>query len=78
MKTIAFASAAHEFRNPLNGIISALELIQGKSDLQSCGTNFIIAKNCSRLMLFLVNDIMDYAQYESNSLILNKNLISIQ
>lgn len=27
MKTIAFASAAHEFRNPLNAIVSSLELI---------------------------------------------------
>lgn len=27
MKTIAFASAAHEFRNPLNSIISSLDLL---------------------------------------------------
>lgn len=26
-KTVAFAQAAHEFRNPLNGIISSLELL---------------------------------------------------
>ena len=30
MKTIAFAQAAHEFRNPLNGIILSLDLIEGK------------------------------------------------
>lgn len=28
LKTVAFAQAAHEFRNPLNGIISSLELLQ--------------------------------------------------
>jgi signal transduction histidine kinase len=27
-KTIAFAQAAHEFRNPLNGIIASLEMLE--------------------------------------------------
>jgi signal transduction histidine kinase len=27
MKTVVFAKAAHEFRNPLNGIISSLDLL---------------------------------------------------
>jgi signal transduction histidine kinase len=27
LKTIAFASAAHEFRNPLNGILNSLQLM---------------------------------------------------
>jgi signal transduction histidine kinase len=32
IKTIAFASAAHEFRNPLNGIITSLNLLKDKID----------------------------------------------
>ena len=32
MKTIAFASAAHEFRNPLNAIVTSLELLDGLVD----------------------------------------------
>ena len=28
VRTVAFASAAHEFRNPLNGVIQSLELLQ--------------------------------------------------
>lgn len=27
MKTVAFAQAAHEFRNPLNSIIGSLEIL---------------------------------------------------
>jgi signal transduction histidine kinase len=27
MKTVAFASAAHEFRNPLNAIVASLDLL---------------------------------------------------
>jgi len=32
LRTIAFASAAHEFRNPLNGIVSSLDLLKGMID----------------------------------------------
>ncbi len=32
LKTLAFASAAHEFKNPLNGIISSLDLLKDKID----------------------------------------------
>jgi signal transduction histidine kinase len=32
LKTVAFAQAAHEFRNPLNGITSSLELLENMYD----------------------------------------------
>ncbi len=62
MKTITFAEAAHEFRNPLNGIIASLDLLEcsfPKDDDNR--VYFNNAKNCSKLMLFLVNDILDFA-----------------
>ena len=64
MKTILFAQAAHEFRNPLNGIISSIDALEDKVDHQRGGKYYKIAKNCSNLMLFLVNDILDFAQFE--------------
>ena len=71
MRTLAFASAAHEFRNPLNAISSSLELMELKSESLKKSQYFTIAKNCSNLLLFLVKDIMDLSQIESNSLVLN-------
>jgi signal transduction histidine kinase len=32
LKTVAFASAAHEFRNPLNAIVSSLDIIENMID----------------------------------------------
>jgi signal transduction histidine kinase len=32
LRTVAFASAAHEFRNPLNAIIASLENLYDKID----------------------------------------------
>lgn len=34
MKTVAFASAAHEFRNPLNAIVTSLDLLKDLIDLE--------------------------------------------
>lgn len=60
MKTIAFASAAHEFRNPLNAINSSLLLLENK--VLEAGQKYLdTALNCSRLMLFLINDILDFS-----------------
>ena len=73
MQTLAFASAAHEFKNPLNAIVSSLDLLEPLIDNdRGRGARFFkIAKNCSNLLLFLIKDFMDFSQLEANSLILN-------
>lgn len=71
---MAFASAAHEFRNPLNAINASLLLLEpmidSKHEMER--SYYQIAKSSSNLMLFLVKDILDFAQMESKSLVLNK------
>eukprot|EP00347_Sterkiella_histriomuscorum_P000322 403376324 len=78
LKTIAFASAAHEFRNPLNAINSSLQV--GDSQIKDSETRKFLqtAKNCSRLMLFLVNDILDFSQLESKKLVLSYENVDIR
>ena len=61
MKTITFAQASHEFRNPLNGILTSLDLLVINGDVDPENIYFISAKNCSLLMLSLINDMLDYA-----------------
>ncbi len=61
MKTITFAEAAHEFRNPLNGIIASLDLLEDKYDKVKGAKFYNNAKNCSKLLLGLINDILDFA-----------------
>jgi signal transduction histidine kinase len=62
LRTVAFAQAAHEFRNPLNSMTLALELLSTTIDMKKGGKYFRIANNCSKLMMFLVNDILDFSQ----------------
>lgn len=54
LKTVAFASAAHEFRNPLNAIVSSLSLLENLFDKTKGHKYYTTAKNCSNLMLFLI------------------------
>ena len=61
LKTIAFASAAHEFRNPLNGIMSSLEFLNDKIDHTKGGEYYRTATDCTKLMLYLIRDILDFS-----------------
>ena len=78
MKTLAFASAAHEFRNPLNAIINSLELLNPLINHKKGGDYYTSAKNSSNLMLYLVNDILDFSQFESKTLLLNIQRVSLK
>ena len=79
VKTVAFASAAHEFKNPLNGIVSALEILEPLVQNERQGKYFFdVAKNCSNLMLFLVKDIQDLSQMESKTFSLNLSYVNIK
>jgi signal transduction histidine kinase len=61
MKTLAFASAAHEFRNPLNALVITLDMLTPYIKEEKGKKYRQIAKNCSNLMLFLIKDIMDFS-----------------
>ena len=78
LKTVAFASAAHEFRNPLNSILQSLELLAHYVSSPEAEKFFAIARNCCNLLLFLVNDILDYSQHDADRLVLNmEQLVSV-
>lgn len=71
LRTVAFASAAHEFRNPLNSLILSLQLLAPFIVDELALKYLTVAMNCSKLMLFLVNDILDFSQHEEKKMILN-------
>ena len=75
LQTVAFASAAHEFRNPLNSIIQSMELLSNFIENERAYQYFCVAKNSCNLMLFLVNDILDYAQFQQQKIILNMDQV---
>jgi signal transduction histidine kinase len=61
------AAASHEFRNPLAGIMSMLTMIEGGIN-QEFKNYLDIAKTSADLLLYLANDMLDYAQIEAGKL----------
>eukprot|EP00347_Sterkiella_histriomuscorum_P011293 403373008 len=76
-KTIAFAQAAHEFRNPLNAIVNSIEILKDFIHDETAKKYYSCVKNCSNLMGFLINDFLDCCQIESKKFLLNNEMTSI-
>ena len=59
------ASTSHDMRTPLNTIINMLKLIEVKVSDSTILKWLKVANNSSNLLLFLVNDTLDYFQIRS-------------
>ena len=71
-KTRFLAAMSHEIRTPMNGIIGVAELL-GKTDISAHQRNLLdkILAN-SRVLLRLVNDVLDYARIDANAMALHE------
>jgi len=67
-KSMLMATASHEFRNPLNGIMGMLQMIEDvlKDKYPQYHYYWKVASNSANLLLFLVNDLLDYSKIEAN------------
>jgi len=76
-KGLVLASASHELRTPLNGIIGSLQILEGFTSKE--GKEFItIATTSCKLLMSLINDILDYSRIESGKFSLNKDYFDIR
>ena len=56
------ASISHEFRTPLNGIMSMIDAVESKVEEEIFKSLLLPAYNSAKLLLSLVNDILDIHQ----------------
>lgn len=68
-KSAFFASMSHEIRTPINTIIGLNEMILREENISKETTeNAVTIQNASKMLLSLVNDILDLSQIESNKM----------
>jgi len=75
LKTAFIANMSHEFRTPMNGIIGFSELLKDDEtiDEETRKKYFAIIQQSGRVLLNLVDDIIDISKIESSKLRLNYN-----
>ncbi len=77
-KTDFLANMSHEIRTPLTGIIGMLELLEQEKLSSSAGSHLSMAQKSSRLLLSLVNDILDISRLEAGKISVHLSNVDIK
>jgi nitrogen-specific signal transduction histidine kinase len=76
-KNLLVATASHEFRTPLNGILGMLTVLENYINEE--GKYFLrVATNSSTFLLNLINDMLDFSQIESKKFRISKGPFEIR
>jgi signal transduction histidine kinase len=67
-RTRFLSTMGHELRTPLNGVLGAVNLLKEEKYLPEDNEYYRILKYCSKHMLSLVNDILDFNKIEAGKL----------
>lgn len=77
-KTSFLNNMSHDIRTPINGILGMLSIIQkSKDDPQKVNDCLEKIDSSSKLLLSLVNDVLDMSKLESGSVILNNESVDL-
>lgn len=69
-KSHFLATMSHEIRTPMNGVLGMLNLL-AKTELDQTQRRYIeTAENSGRMLLAVINDILDFTKIESGNLVL--------
>ena len=73
-QTTMFANVSHEMRTPLNSVIGYLDILDNMQTLTLDERKYInYAKNSSKILLTLINDLLDTQKLNNSSLDLTNN-----
>lgn len=79
LKTSFLANVSHEIRTPMNGIVGFVNLLNNKKNMTDEERDIftdMINKN-SKVLLNLINDIMDISRIEANQLTIREEQINV-
>jgi len=71
------ATVSHELRTPINGILGLVEMVSARTTDPQALIYLDNCKSCSKLLLYLVNSILNLSQFRNNKLAFNKEFLSL-
>lgn len=77
-KTRFLANMSHEIRTPLNGIIGISNLIEDSITNTEHLEHIRTIQDCSKNLIEIVNDVLDFSKLEANKVELEQNEINIK
>jgi K+-sensing histidine kinase KdpD len=79
MRNAFLGMAAHDMRNPLGSILMAVDLLEGREDLDDDERWMLDAiRERSQYMLTLINDLLDVSKVEAGELTLKPELVELE
>lgn len=76
-KDMLLATVSHDLRTPLNCLMGMLELIYERIIEKKTRKYIKMASRSAHLLLFMINDILDYSQIKNNKFSLNSKLYEV-
>ena len=70
-KDILLANVSHDLRSPLNSLQGMLNLVYQKIKYETCSHYISTAIKSTKLLLYMINDILDFAQIQLKKLNMN-------
>jgi signal transduction histidine kinase/CheY-like chemotaxis protein len=72
-KSVMLRTVSHELRTPTNGIMHMIEIVKNSPEIPAWAVELLdISHLCSKHLLFLINDLLDYSQLIAGRLSLAK------
>lgn len=78
IKTMMLCSISHELRTPLNQIKGTIELSKHESDKRVINNYLKIADRASDMLLYKIDDILDYYEIESEKFIIREEQLNLK
>jgi PAS domain S-box-containing protein len=82
LKSAFVTCMSHELRTPLNGIVGNIDLVLSNKLLESCREENLeglhIASQCCRLLISVINDILDLSKIEGGMLAIQHTPFSVR